>query len=79
VTELTYLLAGGIIGYLIGYAVRDFKVYWDGERKARNILREYQERRELERAGICPKCHGPIATRNPTGLCDHLYYPDNVK
>lgn len=49
-TELTYLLAGGIIGYLIGYAVRDFKVYWDGQRKARHILREYQERRERERA-----------------------------
>lgn len=25
---------------------------------------------------ICPNCGGPIAVRNPTGHCDHLYYPD---
>jgi hypothetical protein len=24
----------------------------------------------------CPNCHGPIAIRNPTGACDHLYWPD---
>jgi hypothetical protein len=24
----------------------------------------------------CPNCHGPIAIRNPTGTCDHLYWPD---
>lgn len=24
----------------------------------------------------CPDCGGPIAIRNPTGKCDHLYYPD---
>jgi hypothetical protein len=26
---------------------------------------------------VCHHCHGPIAVRNPTGICDHLYYPDN--
>lgn len=26
---------------------------------------------------ICPDCRGEIAIRNPTGKCDHLYYPDN--
>ena len=25
---------------------------------------------------ICPNCHGPVAVRNPTGDCDHLYWPD---
>ena len=26
----------------------------------------------------CEYCGGLIAIRNPTGNCDHLYYPDNV-
>lgn len=26
--------------------------------------------------GICPACLGPIAIRNPTGTCDHLYWPE---
>jgi hypothetical protein len=26
----------------------------------------------------CPNCGGDIAIRNPTGKCDHLYYPDNI-
>lgn len=26
----------------------------------------------------CPNCGGDIAIRNPTGRCDHLYYPENV-
>ena len=25
---------------------------------------------------LCPACEGPIAIRNPTGSCDHLYWPD---
>ena len=25
---------------------------------------------------ICPDCEGDTAIRNPTGNCDHLYYPD---
>lgn len=27
--------------------------------------------------GLCLHCGGEIAIRNPTGLCDHLYYPEN--
>lgn len=27
----------------------------------------------------CPHCGGDIAVRNPSGYCDHLYYPDNCK
>lgn len=27
---------------------------------------------------ICTKCGGSIKIRNPTGKCDHLYYPENV-
>ena len=27
--------------------------------------------------GYCPKCGGLISIRNPTGKCDHLYYPEN--
>ena len=26
----------------------------------------------------CKYCGGDIAIRNPTGKCDHLYYPENV-
>ena len=25
---------------------------------------------------ICAHCGGDIEIRNPTGTCDHLYYPD---
>lgn len=25
---------------------------------------------------ICNHCHQPIEIRNPSGYCDHLYYPD---
>lgn len=48
IADLAHFLAGCSLGYIIGWLARDFKVYWDGERKARNILREYQERRERE-------------------------------
>ena len=27
---------------------------------------------------LCPNCNGLIRIRNPTGKCDHLYYPENV-
>lgn len=27
----------------------------------------------------CPHCQGDIEIRNPTGDCDHLYYPDNCR
>lgn len=30
----------------------------------------------VEDIRICPSCGGRIAIRNPTGNCDHLYYPD---
>ena len=26
---------------------------------------------------ICPHCHMPIKIRNPSGYCDHLYYPES--
>jgi len=28
--------------------------------------------------GTCKHCGGLIAVRNPTGKCDHLYWPDNL-
>lgn len=28
---------------------------------------------------ICEHCDGEIAIRNPSGYCDHLYYPQNCK
>jgi len=31
----------------------------------------------LEDNRICPDCKGLIRIRNPTGKCDHLYYPEN--
>lgn len=27
---------------------------------------------------FCKWCKRPIVIRNPTGKCDHLYYPENV-
>lgn len=31
-----------------------------------------------ETAELCKHCGEPIAIRNPTGKCDHLYWPDNL-
>ncbi len=28
--------------------------------------------------GKCRHCGEPIAVRNPTGRCDHLFWPDNL-
>ena len=28
---------------------------------------------------ICKHCGEPIAIRNPSGYCDHLYYPENCE
>lgn len=28
---------------------------------------------------ICKNCKEPIAIRNPSGYCDHLYYPENCE
>ena len=25
---------------------------------------------------VCEHCHGLVSVRNPTGTCDHLYYPE---
>lgn len=25
---------------------------------------------------ICPNCQGSVHVRNPSGSCDHLYWPD---
>lgn len=33
----------------------------------------------LEEKGWCPDCGGLIKIRNPTGKCDHLYYPKYKK
>lgn len=27
---------------------------------------------------ICAHCGGEIAVRNPTGNCDHIFFPDNL-
>jgi hypothetical protein len=40
------------------------------------LEKENQRLREfIESKGICPNCLHEIAIRNPTGKCDHLYYP----
>jgi len=28
---------------------------------------------------ICPHCHMNEGIRNPSGFCDHLFYPENCK
>lgn len=30
------------------------------------------------KTGVCKSCGGPVVARNPTGGCDHLYWPDNL-
>jgi hypothetical protein len=30
-------------------------------------------------AELCPHCNELIALRNPSGFCDHLYYPENCE
>lgn len=35
--------------------------------------------RDLYDNGICPHCKEEIAIRNPSGNCDHLFYPDSCK
>jgi hypothetical protein len=30
----------------------------------------------VQTAELCLNCGEPIAIRNPTGHCDHLYYPE---
>jgi hypothetical protein len=32
---------------------------------------------DREQTGQCFHCLGKLAIRNPTGYCDHLYYPEN--
>ncbi len=34
---------------------------------------------DIKKGGFCPDCGGLIEIRNPTGKCDHLYYPENKK
>jgi hypothetical protein len=31
---------------------------------------------EMQDELMCKHCGGPIAIRNPSGACDHLYWPD---
>lgn len=33
-------------------------------------------RKPENRGDVCPHCGGPISVRNPSGYCDHLYYPE---
>lgn len=28
---------------------------------------------------LCEHCHEPLNIRNPSGYCDHLYFPENCK
>lgn len=30
------------------------------------------------RGPVCQHCRGLIAARNPTGYCDHMFWPDNL-
>jgi len=44
------------------------------------IMVHMSEMAELEKIledKICLHCHMPIKIRNPSGYCDHLYYPEN--
>ncbi|MDD5068822.1 MAG: hypothetical protein PHN89_04470 [Candidatus Pacebacteria bacterium] len=49
-------------------------------KKNKELEQERERMREmLELARICPDCGGDIRIRNPTGKCDHLYYPECKK
>ena len=49
------------------------------EEKLKIELENIKLRETLEQIGICPDCLHSIAIRNPTGKCDHLYYPEYKK
>lgn len=48
----------------------------DAEKETELYLENERLRSLLESIGICPDCQHSIAIRNPTGKCDHLYYPE---
>lgn len=44
------------------------------------VLRKYEEIKKrllMAEKNICNHCKMDIEIRNPSGFCDHLYYPDN--
>lgn len=49
-----------------------------------HLERQFEEKKEFIKlfketpAGLCIYCGEKIAIRNPTGKCDHLYYPANA-
>lgn len=52
---------------------RSYKQTLQTVKRLERIAKTFQTHKEL-----CPNCGGDIAIRNPTGHCDHLYYPENV-
>ena len=42
------------------------------------LITAEQAGREQEAPAICKHCGGAIEVRNPTGKCDHLYWPENL-
>lgn len=32
----------------------------------------------MQNEPLCKHCGGPKAVRNPTGTCDHLYWPEKL-
>ena len=56
--------------------------------KSKNNSQQVKENRQVFKTSadkdkqikeICPHCKMEIAIRNPSGYCDHLYYPDSCK
>ena len=43
------------------------------------VLKDTEKEVKIMKKGICLHCKKEISIRNPSGYCDHLYYPDNCK
>lgn len=46
-----------------------------GNHHAEEDVEDYERNQALK---TCQHCGGLISARNPTGQCDHLYWPDNL-
>lgn len=44
-----------------------------------NPIDLYQWAEVQDKIPMCVSCGGDTRIRNPTGTCDHLYYPENIR
>ncbi len=56
--------------------------FWDGESRGTKFVIDYAKARGKNivviQEKLCKVCGHRVSIRNPSGKCDHLYYPENV-